>query len=103
MAAEQVDKVDEWLQSVLWENELPGDSGEHDAPFDIHRLKGRLLLQDGSQKMVQGVREIFEIMDGPPVETDELEAGKLVLIGRRLEDFGFQESLLRAVGSNMGA
>ncbi|KAM7188186.1 CobW/HypB/UreG, nucleotide-binding domain containing protein [Rhypophila sp. PSN 637] len=50
----QVDAVDAWLRSVLWENVLPGHPGPQGTPFEIHRLKGRLLLDNGEEKMVQG-------------------------------------------------
>jgi G3E family GTPase len=97
LTSSQVDAVDAWLRSVLWENELPGQS-KKSPHFEIHRLKGRLLLHDGSQKMIQGVRELFEIMDNPSPETSEGVSGKMILIGRHLGDYDFQKSLLDAMG-----
>ncbi|KAM7204492.1 CobW/HypB/UreG, nucleotide-binding domain containing protein [Naviculisporaceae sp. PSN 640] len=90
----QVDAIDAWLRSVLWENILPGHSGTEAPPFEIHRLKGRLLLTNGDQKMVQGVREVFEIFDNAKSETGEDEraaGGKMVLIGRFLNDYDFEK------------
>lgn len=55
-----------------------------------------MVLEDGSEKMVQGVREIFEIFDGPDKSRGQA-AGKLVLIGRHLVDFDFPTSLQRTV------
>lgn len=96
----QVEAVDAWLRSVLWENELPGHSGTNGTPFEIHRLKGRLVLDNGEEKMVQGVREVFEIFENTGT-TSSKEAGhgrgKMVLIGRYLADFDFQSSLLNLV------
>ena len=98
----KLDVLDAWLRSVLWDNVLPEQEGAGSRTFEIHRLKGRLLLKDGSEKMIQGVRELFEIFDNPNFESDPTTdetypVGKLVLIGRHLEDFGFEQSLLDAL------
>ncbi|EJT77728.1 hypothetical protein GGTG_02833 [Gaeumannomyces tritici R3-111a-1] len=96
----QVAKVDKWLQSVLWENELPGTGKVQDkARFEVHRVKGRLVFSDGGAKMVQGVRELFEIFDSLEEKGKEADAGmasggKMVLIGRHLLGFDFAGSLL---------
>jgi hypothetical protein len=96
LTSSQVDAVDAWLRSVLWENELPGQS-KKSPQFEIHRLKGRLVMNDGSQKMIQGVRELFDIMDNPSADSFEGVIGKVILIGRHLGDFDFQKSLLNAI------
>lgn len=113
----QLTQLDAWLRSVLWDGQLPDPAGgpprgglDDPANFEIHRLKGRLLLEDGSVKVVQGVRELFEVFD-PPASSpaEEAAAGddepmpppassKLILIGRRLGEFGFKESLLGVLG-----
>lgn len=94
----QVGRVDAWLRSVLWESVLPKDSDEHNEPFEIHRLKGRLVVQNGGTKIIQGVRELFEIFDAPSGgDEGTSESGKLVLIGRHVTDFNFQKSLLTAI------
>lgn len=97
--ADQVAKVDKWLRSVLWENELPNDTNDHKAPFEVHRLKGRLAVENGDVKIIQGVRELFEIFDAPASaeEEDASQTGKIVLIGRHLNDFDFERSLLEAI------
>jgi G3E family GTPase len=51
--------------------------------FEIHRLKGILVLQDGSCKIIQAVREVFEIRDSEPKTGGDGDC-KLVLIGRGL-------------------
>ncbi|EPE08693.1 cobw domain-containing protein [Ophiostoma piceae UAMH 11346] len=109
----QVGKVDEWLRSVLWESQLPNPNGgaklggrNDPKSFEIHRTKGRLVLSDGSVKVVQGVRELFEIFaapasspaeeaaaDGQATDTAAPESSKLILIGRRLGDFDFEGSI----------
>ncbi|KAI3397769.1 hypothetical protein diail_10422 [Diaporthe ilicicola] len=98
LTTEQVGKVDGWLRSVLWESVLPHDSDEHKEPFEIHRLKGRLVVQNGGTKIIQGVRELFEIFDAPSGDHGGTsETGKVILIGRHVPDFDFQKSLLTAI------
>lgn len=96
---QQVPIVDKWLRSVLWENELPNDGAEHKVPFEVHRLKGRLAIQHGQTKIIQGVRELFEIFDSPDPSHEEgaNETGKIVLIGRHVADYDFEASLAAAV------
>ncbi|CAN8102727.1 unnamed protein product [Discula destructiva] len=96
---EQVDKVDQWLRRVLWESELPKDTAEHKSPFEIHRLKGRLVLEKGGPKIIQGVRELFEIFDAPASINSEGagQTGKVVLIGRHVTEFDFEKSLLASI------
>jgi hypothetical protein len=96
-AAGDLDKIDGWLRSVLWNSELPGgDANAGSQSVEVHRTKGRLVFDDGEVKMVQGVREIFEIMDS--AEKGDGAKGKLILIGRRLSSDGLQKSLARALG-----
>ena len=87
-----LDKLDVWLRSVLWDSKLPslGESSTT-ASFEIHRTKGRVLLSNGKVKLVQGVREVFDILDDRSSNTGEQDGnlenfGKLVLIGRGLDD-----------------
>lgn len=88
--------VDSWLRSVLWEGEVPGTSIKQDK-IEIHRLKARLIFDDGSMKIVQGVREIFEIVDGEtptPESSTTLQTGKIVLIGRGIHGVNLEQSFL---------
>ncbi|KAL5051580.1 hypothetical protein BDW71DRAFT_171400, partial [Aspergillus fruticulosus] len=102
--------VDAWLRSVLWDSALPLPSGSEaqNPSFDIHRLKGILALSDGTSKIIQAVREVFEIRDeaasansGLAAEdSDRKSQCKIVLIGRGLGDLApwqrsFEEFLLR--------
>jgi G3E family GTPase len=107
---DQLPKLDAWLRSILWDAKLPhterdGASliNQKAGLFEIHRLKARFPLIDGDVKIVQGVREIFDIKDahedkrkgtGEAVLSDY---GKLVLIGRHISDVGFKESFLNEV------
>ncbi|RMY94640.1 hypothetical protein D0864_05497 [Hortaea werneckii] len=97
-------RLDAWLRSVLWESSLPGH--EEKKGWEIHRTKGRLVMSDGRTKMLQGVREIFELIDGASVQEDahagsEQQGGRIVIIGRNVGGesiaSAFQESLNRAL------
>ncbi|KAI1115369.1 vitamin b12 biosynthesis, cobw-like protein [Nemania sp. NC0429] len=96
---DQLQAVDRWLRSVLWEGEVPGISTkQHD--IEIHRLKARLVFDDGSEKIVQGVREIFEIVDGEtsaPETSTTSQVGKIVLIGRGIHSINFEQSFLARI------
>ncbi|GCB18686.1 COBW domain-containing protein 1 [Aspergillus awamori] len=96
----QVARVDTWLQSVLWDSTMPL-AAEVSGPtgFDIHRLKGILVLSDGSTKIIQAVRDVFEIRDSEPA--DGKTQCKIVLIGRGLGGDGgraWQRSLEEWLG-----
>ena len=112
IAPSALDKLDAWLRSVLWESTLPlPDSVQSSSElpsYEIHRTKGRIHLNDGSVKLLQGVREIFEFIDHPGNSTASkavaegkanLAKGKLVFIGRGLDDkmFTLFEKSLKAV------
>lgn len=99
-----------WLQKILWECTLPLPghevAGTRDS-FSIYRLKGRLLLESGRVKMVQGVREVFEVadLDNSNQGDDESSSGlaeavkgKLVLIGRGIAGQPWEDSLDAAIG-----
>lgn len=101
----QLLSLESWLRSLLWDSLLPTEdpnSTHPTFPFAIHRLKGRIFTTAGAVMMVQGVREVFEIVDmdpggrrrsaGKDVEGNK-EEGKLVLIGRGLQEAAFGGSL----------
>lgn len=93
MTPEQEEKLDAWLRSVLWETTVPVKEGEKPyGNIDVHRVKGRILREDGKEGIVQGVREVFEIVDYPKRDEDTTE-GKLVLIGRHLRLEDLQKSI----------
>ena len=71
--------LESWLQGLLWEN---------NAKHEIYRVKGYIPITDGTARVVQGVREIFDIFE---VNTSEEmgDEGKIILIGRGLENVQF--------------
>ena len=93
-----MEKLDAWLRSVLWDSKLPGQ--ESVSGWEIYRSKGRVRLQGGHVKMLQGVREIFELIDGADadgeVDEGEEQGSRIVFIGRNLggeSPAAFQRSL----------
>lgn len=97
LAPEQLKQIDRWLRSVLWEGEVPGEAASSTTPVEIHRLKARLVFKNGDVKMVQGVREVFEIFDADQSslqKEDPKQTGKIVLIGRGVKELNFERSLL---------
>ncbi|KAL4933573.1 CobW family GTP-binding protein [Aspergillus undulatus] len=110
LSPSKIPLVDAWLRSALWESTLPNPNpdtnpqSQRKPNFDIHRLKGILVLEDGSSKIIQAVREVFEIRDplgsGSGSDDEPKSLCKLVLIGRGLGDVGvwqrsFEEFLKR--------
>lgn len=95
----QLSDVDAWLRSILWDKVIPVEqtTSPPSISYDIHRLKARLLLEDGSIKMVQGVREVFEIVDGTASD-GAANNGKMVIIGRGLAVMDFEQSYLHFLG-----
>ncbi|KAL8904064.1 MAG: hypothetical protein Q9207_003525 [Kuettlingeria erythrocarpa] len=106
---DQLPRLESWLRSVLWESSLPPNETGARGGFTVHRTKGQILVKDGRVLMIQGVRDVFEIIDhtsssrgvaGSAVAGDESTArGKIVLIGKGLVGVPFQESLERAFGA----
>ena len=81
-----------WLETILWESD-DRQVGQ-DRKYEVHRTKGLIPLNDGTVRVVQGVREIFEIIEPPHTDSstsakshqgDSPVDGKLVFIGRNLD------------------
>ncbi|KAF3903360.1 hypothetical protein AA313_de0210344 [Arthrobotrys entomopaga] len=92
LKAGSIEIVDAWIRSLLWDERVPLDGVKSTLfhPVEIHRLKGRLRMDDGKVHLVQGVREVFEITDGS--DKGEGKAGKIVLIGKGLGKVDIQRS-----------
>ncbi|KAF4920153.1 COBW domain-containing protein 1 [Colletotrichum viniferum] len=93
----QLANVDKWLRKILWDRRLPGDDK---TVLEVHRAKGRLLFENGDVKLMQGVREIFEILDSPDQTRETVGEGKIILIGRYLQGVDFEKSLLETLKSD---
>lgn len=89
LAPDDLLKVDRWLQKLLWDSRFPGGIEE----VEVHRLKARLVFEDGKVRMVQGVREIYDILDPQNVTAESHVEGKMVIIGRMIHGLDFKASL----------
>ena len=76
---QKLSTLDDFLRGLLWEQDLA------EKGYEIHRTKGRIVMTDGSVKVVQGVREIFEIKDALGDSVGGSDNSKLVFIGRGLD------------------
>lgn len=71
--------------------------------FEIYRLKARIPLAGGAVKIVQGVREVFEISDSPSITKTAAigspltDQGKIVFIGRNITGLPFEGSYFSIV------
>jgi G3E family GTPase len=82
LSTSQFDKLNAFLEALLWEGKLPSDDTSP-AP-EILRTKGYVTLQDGRSFILQGVTDIFELKELPrdQAEVSEVGEGKLVFIGK---------------------
>lgn len=83
------EKIEKFLQYVLWENKVNGKDVE------IHRLKG-VLVHENDIRVVQGVRETYEIIENGKL-LDEIKQNKLVFIGKDLNHDDLMVELNRFV------
>lgn len=81
-----------WLEDVLWEGRA--ELGE------VYRLKGVLEVEgSGRLHIVQAVRELYDIVEGPEKAEHDVLLARLVLIGRDLQREKLAASFQRMVGS----
>jgi len=98
-----VAKLDAWLRAVCWDATLPGSaasSSSSSLSFEVHRIKGRLVLADGRIMHLQGVREIFELTEAGAGNDDGAQPpaeGKIVVIGRGMQADAWRTSLTAAL------
>ncbi|KAA8574037.1 hypothetical protein EYC84_005571 [Monilinia fructicola] len=102
LSPSSIPHLDAWLRSLLWDSVIPSSSSVSyptSSYPEIHRLKARLPLNNGTTKIIQAVREVFEILDdtspsdaaekyrsGMEMENDRNSEGKIVLIGRNIKN-----------------
>ncbi|THV47833.1 hypothetical protein BGAL_0285g00020 [Botrytis galanthina] len=123
--------LDAWLRALLWDSRIPSPSPSSPThpslSPEIHRLKARLPLTNHTTKIIQAVREVFEILDDvspspspqstskststtetpPPqneMQSDRNSEGKIVLIGRNIKEMEdvLLESFLNCVVEEKG-
>ncbi|KAI0785218.1 cobW-domain-containing protein [Abortiporus biennis] len=87
LTVSQLEKLDEWIRTVLWEHHLPGKTSSENGQLEILRCKGIFTTVEGGLHILQGVRNLYEL---EKVEDDSdiglPDEGKLVLIGKGLDE-----------------
>ena len=81
-----------WLEDVLWEGGA--------ARGEVYRLKG-VVEVEGSMRLhiVQAVRELYDIVEGPEKAEDDVLQARLVLIGRDLQKENLTDSFQSMVAA----
>jgi G3E family GTPase len=87
-------KMESWIQQILWEHEIPGEVGP--SP-NVVRFKA--LINTGSEFkfVVQAVQELYDIQQGQKWEEEAMN--KLVFIGRDLDKVLLKKSFLNTMFS----
>lgn len=95
LTEKQMELFETWIQHVLWENKI------EDQEVEVHRLKGRFVKTSGQVKILQGVREAYELVDmREEAEQELLESqfpSKLVFIGKHLQKELIKTAFQRAL------
>ncbi|KAF8798879.1 CobW domain-containing protein [Phlegmacium glaucopus] len=84
----RLDKLDEWIRAILWENRIPGSTASG-SEVQVLRCKGAFTSTTGIHYVLQGVQSMYEISELETAAPDSLgipEVGKIVLIGKGLDD-----------------
>ena len=89
----QREKLDQWIRSLLWEGSLLEINSSQ--PISVHRTKGRILLQNNEEWILQGVREVYEFK---PTGKSHGQNSKIVLIGEGLQKGIVEKSLSSYLG-----
>lgn len=99
LTASQWEKLNGFLEALLWDGE-ERPPGLQDPLPDVLRTKGYARLEDGSERVVQGVADMFEVTTprGGSKRSGEAEPSpKMVFIGRNVD-----ERLGKALRSHVG-
>ncbi|KAI0720542.1 cobW-domain-containing protein, partial [Cerioporus squamosus] len=89
LTEDQMERLDVWIRTVLWEKQLPGTSGDASSALEILRCKGLFVTNTGELYVLQGVRNLYEISKVEQGGEEELglpDTGKLVFIGKGLDE-----------------
>ncbi|CDO76094.1 hypothetical protein BN946_scf184649.g20 [Trametes cinnabarina] len=90
LSAAQLDRLDEWIRTVLWEKQVLNypSGGAGAATIEVFRCKGIFVTVNGELHVLQGVRNLYEIarVEEGEEEMGLPDAGKLVLIGKGLDE-----------------
>lgn len=84
----QCEKIDRWIRSLLWEGTLLDVRAS--GRISVHRTKGRIVMQSGEERILQGVRETYEFRS---IGKSHHTTSKIVLIGEGLDKACIETSL----------
>ena len=97
LSQSQLDRLDDWIRTALWENRVRIRPGV-DLQVQILRCKGLFGDEKGRWWVLQGVRSLYEISELGDVGVDVPDRGKIVLIGK-----GLDENVRVNLGSILGS
>jgi len=80
--------LDKWIRTLLWEGALIGEISQQ--KLSVHRTKGRIVMQNDEEWMLQGVREVYEFKR---TGISHEQSSKIVFIGEALERDAIEKSL----------
>ncbi|RDX53376.1 cobW-domain-containing protein [Lentinus brumalis] len=89
LTEDQMEQLDVWIRTVLWEKQLPGSSGAASSALEVLRCKGLFVTDIGELHVLQGVRNLYEISKVEKAGEEDLglpDTGKLVFIGKGLNE-----------------
>ncbi|KZV64365.1 cobW-domain-containing protein [Peniophora sp. CONT] len=82
LTPERLEALDAWLRTLLWDRTLPAP--HTGVEVDVLRTKGLVPVVGGRRRVLQGVREMYELEEVEDEDGQEVGEGKLVFIGRGL-------------------
>lgn len=88
LSPQKLEELDEWIRTVLWEGTIPGSVTG--LTVEILRCKGLFTAESGERYVLQGVRNMYEVVkvaeDAERAEDMGISTGKLVFIGKGLTE-----------------
>lgn len=95
LAHHHLQELDEWIRTVLWENRIPDNDHQTGlSELKVLRCKGLFVMESGEQYVLQGVQSMYDLSLVEGEVTGIPDSGKLVLIGKGLDD-SVRQSLKR--------
>lgn len=83
----RLQELDEWIRTVLWENRIPDNDHQTGlSELKVLRCKGLFVMESGEQYVLQGVQSMYDLSLVEGDVTGIPDSGKLVLIGKGLDD-----------------
>ncbi|KAG2145894.1 CobW domain-containing protein [Suillus clintonianus] len=83
----RLEELDEWIRTVLWDNRIPDDVSQTAlSELKVLRCKGLFVMESGEQYVLQGVQNMYDLSVVEGDVTGIPDSGKLVLIGKGLDE-----------------